>query len=357
MLGGGSRQEAGDESVQLQAGRDLVVGHIPEGAAREIVEATARIALESYQMGESVAAARMQQLEERVIDNLSRGGTLGALADPAVQVTLRKAQISAAATEREADYELLAELLNERIRKSSERPIRAGINRAAEVVGELDVTALRGLTLFYLASTIVPRAADPDAGIRIMSDMIGSLLDDGPLPTGEGWLEHLDILDAVRVSNLGSFKPFNDYWPARTPGYVSIGVEPIPEPPGPVSGEDAHFVALMLSQHCVDHRYKPGFKRLAIPYIGEMERWLASAEPSYRQDMLDVARNKFHVESLDNEACAAYMQEVLADQNLSRLAEWWQSLPYHFTVTVVGKVIANANGRRLDESVPSHSLE
>lgn len=352
MMGTRQGQEGGDDSLQFQAGRDLIIEqNMPEGIARETMEASAQIALASFQRGQEVAYARMGQLEERVIASLSLNGTLGALADPAVQLTLRNAQVAAAATEREADYDLLAELLNARVAKPSDRPARAGINRATEIVGDLDIAALRGLTMAYIALSITPREGDPLAGVNKMGSIIGRMLEEGALPSGMDWLEHLDILDAVRISAGQTFRTFDDYWPSRTPGYVCVGISE--EDLGGTSDPDQLIInAVGGTDLAVDHAYKPGYKRLSVPTLRELESRLDANNASGKDELLRLGREHFKVEEVDVSASTAYMRDVRANDNLRQLEEWWTSLPTAFNVTVVGRVVANANARRLSEHVP-----
>ena len=62
--------------------------------------------------------------------------------DPAFQRLLVKAEQEAAASEREADYDLLTELLVYHVQKGDNRKNRAGVLKATEIVDLIDNTAL-----------------------------------------------------------------------------------------------------------------------------------------------------------------------------------------------------------------------
>ena len=45
------------------------------------------------------------------------------------------------------------------------------------------------------------------------------------LPTKSRWLDHLDILDAVRLSSFGGTKLLEDYWYDQFDGYLKKGIQ------------------------------------------------------------------------------------------------------------------------------------
>lgn len=139
-------QKAGSGSNQVQVAGDLVIVQgVTEERALQIARDAARDIISEYSAeSHQVADERISKFDQAMVRNLSQSDLLGALGDPALQVTLRKAQIGAASTEREADYEILAALIDDRAKRSSDRPVRAGINRAVEVVDQLDDAALGG---------------------------------------------------------------------------------------------------------------------------------------------------------------------------------------------------------------------
>ena len=137
-------------------------------------------------------------------------GALNAFADPSFQLLLTEAHKSAAASNRELDYELLSELLIHRIEKGEKRKVKAGISKAVEIVDEIDDEALNGLTLAYVVQQLSPLSGNIREGLNVLNDLYKTIIVQ-PLPTGMEWMEHLDILDAVRVSSFGSFKKLAEY--------------------------------------------------------------------------------------------------------------------------------------------------
>ncbi len=344
-------QKAGAHSNQYQIAGDLVVVEgVTEDRAFEIAREAAKDVLSGLSLESGpVANDRIDKLDVRVVQKLRDAGLLGALGDPAVQVTLRKAQLGAASSERESDYDLLASLLEDRVKRPGDRPVRAGINRAVEVVDQLDDSALLGLTLMQALVQYKPMAAEADEGIQIMERFLSQLVPDlAALPTGAQWIEHLDVLDAVRVQTVQTFKPFDEFWPAKTPGYVAVGLPTISE-----SIVDAHraLVGLGMSGTTVPHRYKPGFERFPQPYSEALETVLERQgfKGKLVEDAVALARDQFLVDQVDPELTPKYMAEVRQQPVLGGIAEWWSGLAPYFTITTVGRVLARANAQRLDK--------
>ena len=101
------QQKAGDYSNQIMVSGDLNIG-ITEEQARNICRAECAIALQNwaFQAG-AFAEARIQKLEDKVLPKmLSYDNKLSIFGDPGFQILLRRAQIAAASSEREKDYEI-----------------------------------------------------------------------------------------------------------------------------------------------------------------------------------------------------------------------------------------------------------
>ena len=155
---------------------------------------------------------RVQQLEESLFPKLQQiEGALNAFADPSFQILLTSAQRTAAATERENDYDMLSELLVCRITKGQARKNRVGISRAIEIIDKIDDEALCALTVTYVVLRTAPTSASCKEGLKVLADLFEKLIY-MELPSGTAWIEHLDILDAVRINPVGSFKSTVDYY-------------------------------------------------------------------------------------------------------------------------------------------------
>lgn len=105
-------QKAGDGSQQIQAGTVNVYG-ITEARAREIFSEMNAIARQSYtQDAYDLALKRVGMFEELLMQKVEKvNGLLEAFGDPSFQFLLTEAQRRAAASDRDADIEMLTELL------------------------------------------------------------------------------------------------------------------------------------------------------------------------------------------------------------------------------------------------------
>lgn len=346
-------QKAGAHSQQVQISGDLVVMQgITEERAREIARETAEDVLSTYsaESGE-VAMQRVEEFDEAIVNRLRDAGLLGALADPAVQVSFRKAQIGAASTDRQDDYELLAGLIEDRVKRAGDHHVRAGVNRAVEVVDQMDASALTGLTVVQMALQLRPGTDEPDVGLRALERLFNEFLP-GPevLPTGREWIEHLEILDAVRLMDGQNLIPFRDYCAKNLPGYVTAGVPNVGQ--DLVDGSNEFFALLGKLVPTVPHALKPNYQRLPFVDLKELRKRLSDLGYSEEvvESAIEIARTRFRMDDRDEEAVSAYRDRIRDYPMYAAVADWWDQLSPGFNLTVVGRLLARANARRLDNT-------
>nr|WP_162722419.1 LPO_1073/Vpar_1526 family protein [Microbacterium sp. PM5] len=291
--------------------------------------------------------SRIGHLDDRLLPRLADAGELGAFADPAVIRAYRKAQEGAAASERELDYDMLAALIAKRVENPRERPVVAGIDRAIEIMDRVDEKALRGLTATYALTTWTPAAGSIAAGLETLDGIFERVIDGG-LPSGTEWLDHLDILDAVRVgtSGFGGTKTIELYYGERLNGYVAPGVEA----PGPdlVGGA---FPDSPWGSAVVDHELKPGYRRLNTVSKANFDKQQMTRQnrEGFNEEVIRQAASVFGLGQQDNSARAALRTRIAETPHLGPFADWWDSLKdASFQLTSVGRALARANCFRLD---------
>ena len=81
---------------------------------------------------------------------------------------------------------------------------------------------------------------------------------------------------------------------------------------------------------------------LKIPFTLEQKNAVKSVFKLYSNDS-----------KIKQELNNTFIEEWNKHSNLFKLKEWWEKLPYSFSVTSVGKVLAHANAQRCDKSLPS----
>lgn len=335
-------QSGGNNSTQIQALGDVVVG-VDESRAREIAEQAAKSVMTEY-AEESIRLIqdRIAKLDDQVIASLVRKGKLEVFADPGFQRSYTKAQSGAAVSEKESDYQLLAGLLIDRAERGTARNVRAGIERSIEIVDQIDEEALRGLTVLQALGQYAPMSPYLEDGLDLMESLFSDLVD-GPLPEGGEWLDHLDILDAARLTQGVSFKPFREFYPALMPGYLAEGA-PIgsSEPPFVIDGHPLFGPNLL-----VEHELKPGHHRFAASTIETLEYTLP-AMAHIHSELVEQAKKRLGFKSVSPELVDPFLERLRSRPTLAKIEIWWEQIPQFAQVTGVGKVLARSNALRLD---------
>lgn len=359
-------QKAGDNSQQLQANQMIVNIGIDEKRAREIYqEMNLQVRKDYTQEALEIANLRVAEFENKLLPKMEAvDGALEAFADPSFQLLLVEAQKTAASTERAADYDLLSELLIHRFQKGENRITRAGISRAVEIVDKISDEALLGLTVFHSVSHFSPTSGDIHQGLNVLNDLFGKLFYNR-LPTGNEWLDHLDILDAVRINSLGGLKKIQEYYPKILLGYIEIGIEK--------ESENYQKAIELLNTNrlhqntLVEHALNKKFLRLSIANKNQIDSLtkqiqlpmngnLVSVPVQLSDEQKNAIRAVYELykqdESVKQENIKAFMQEWDKRPNLKTLREWWDSIGTSIQLTSVGKVLAHSNAQRCDKNLP-----
>ncbi|MDB5178109.1 MAG: hypothetical protein JWN01_52 [Patescibacteria group bacterium] len=355
---GKSSQKAGNNAQQIQV-ETFVVG-INEKRVREIVDEKLVLALNDFTAeAASIARGRSEKFGSKLIGKMVKESALSAFADPSFQILLVEAQKRAASTEREHDYDLLAELMLHRFKKGAHRSVRAGISRAVEIVDQVSDEALLGLTVLHAVSNFVPITGKIDIGLKTLDGLFGKLLD-GNLPTGAEWLDHLDILDSVRISSLGGTKLLEDYWYEMFDGCVKNGMpkdsEALSEAKKLLKDSKLDQTILIASSASEDYfkldvRDKSAISRLQAmtnPKDGKTShtRPLTNKEMEALTKIYDL----YDGSSIPKEE---FVHKIDEHQNLQQLREWWNLLKdQSIQITSVGRVLASSNAQRLDNTLP-----
>lgn len=369
MAGDKQSQKAGDYSQQFQANTVIVNQGIDEKRAREICEETFKTASRDFTADAyACAEERVKKLENSLLPKIMEiENALNVFSDPSFQFLLKSAQKTAAATEREADYDMLAELLVCRVTKGQSRKNRAGLSRAVEIIDEIDDDALCALTIAYASETFIPVCGYVNDGLQLLDNLFKKLfyLD---LPTGSDWIEHLDILDAVRINSINSFKKLNDLYCERLKGYAVAGIK--------IESEDYNNALKILSDANLDSSLLkqninyPDYALLPIinqNYIKDLTlvndvnsngtpplfRSINANEQAALKSVWDLYTSDPEVNRISKEAFIANLDSYPA---LKKLRSWWDSIPVAFDITRVGAVLAHTNAKRCDNTLPELPL-
>lgn len=348
MTATGQTQKGGQGSEQVQIAGDYIVNvGITEERAQEISLATARRVVEEFAVeSHQILQARVEELDQRVIKNLSGADALDSFADPAFIRSYKKAQEGAASSERSADYDMLAALLTDRAKNPRERPRIVGIDGAIDIVDRVDSEALRALTVSNAVAQWKPSSPFVGPGIQLLEAIFESLID-GPLPEGSDWVDHLDALNAVRRNSLGGMKTMEQFYGELLVGYIAPGVvaDALPEFVGADLAEERWPAPIF------PHELKEGFFRIAVTDNDQLEKSLRTAgkPEDYVQTVMSQAASQFGLGQQDDAARSELMTRIRALTNLGVVADWWDrhAQPGYY-ITPIGRALARANAFRLD---------
>ena len=345
-------QRAGNDATQVQVMQNELTPEqlaVVLNLAREVATDQARHAAAEYSLrAQADAQDRIDKLNDRVLSILASERRLGSFQDPGFQWLLRKAQIGAATTDRDADHDLLATLLSERARTgAADRLARAALERAVEIVDKSDDQAVAALTAFSLLDHARPVHASILVGMRQFDRYVSLALPAGP-PTSDGWVEHLFLLDAITINYVKHYKKWADFFPqTHLTGYLSSGV-----PAG--SEEEAAVVARLLAEAptlqfpVLDHELKPGFRRVGATSANALLGSLPAGTSPAQSELVQWAAERMHLSEVDSSLLLPLVNAWDSYPHNRALREWWDSLPQEApTPTQVGRIIGRANLRRL----------
>jgi hypothetical protein len=359
-------QNGGDRSQQIHAENLVMNLGIDEKRAREVFhEMNLQLRKEYTQEALMVADARLSAFENSLMPKMEKvEGALEAFTDPSFQLLLVEAQKIAAATERPVDYDLLSELLVHRFKKGSNRIARAGIGFAIDMVDKVSDDALLGLTVAHAVQSFYPVTGDINKGLDVLNDLFGKIIY-GRLPSADEWLDHLDVLNAVRLISFGSLNKIEIYFPKMLSGYVDVGIDK--------NSENFINAIKILDENdlpralLVDHDLDDGYVRLPIPSSREINSivLMKSVAQNGSVHSIPVKLSVKQVEALNSiyslysqdgnlkkKNIDSFMIEWNKHKNLKKLREWWDNIPTSFAITSAGKVLAHSNAQRCDNSLP-----
>ena len=369
MMGTKQVQEAGDNSQQIQAHSVTIYQGIDEKRAREISQETAIQVMRDKLSEEArqIASERVLAMESCLLGRMSKiSSALEAFADPSFLFLLADAQRTAAASDRPSDYELLTELLVHRFQKGGHRETKAGINRAVKIVDEISDEALLGLTIIYLVQSCVSIIEGSiEKGLSLLNDLFGALLY-GDLPDDDSWIEHLDILGAVRITHFGRLHEIEEFYQYHLYGYTDVGIR--------IDSEEYREAlnlmrenSLPISGLLVVHELNEGYVRLNMMHKdfinipsrgvdinveGTSATTVSPLTDAQRGALLSIYDLYEKNDEQHQNNIMRFMEKWNSFPNLSLLRQWWNNIRVGFSITAVGKVLAHANSVRYNLGIP-----
>jgi hypothetical protein len=347
-------QEAGDNAQQYAAGGKMVVNQygITEQRAREIFDDKVRdLVIDLFSAeAQEVASGRIQKFDRRLAEELSRAGSLRAIADPSFQVLLRKTQMYAASTEGDEEHEILTRLLVERS-LAREKPVHMVVHRAVEVIDQIDQDTLSGITNLWFMG-IRYTSADPVRGFVSLNTLAAKFQIDG-LPESRSWFERADLLSCIRLGppGMGAIKSWEDIMTEALPGYFSRNIT---EDEYPEVVRDLQEINLDAPDLIESNKMRSGTYRILASSLEHFSRTSKELNPGIPPEQIDgvaeylVGRGFFTPDGDRIDEILQYIEGHLPSLHAYR--SWWNSLVRGANVelTPVGVAVAFSNAKRFD---------
>lgn len=361
-------QKAGDGSQQVQAGTVIINNGITEERCRAIYSELSEKALaDQTAEGTAIAEQRIQKLEEKLLPRIqSLENDFSSFSDPSFQILIKKAQITAGCSDRELDYGLLTELIAHRINNKGNIKKKASIEKAVEIIDKIDNDALCGLTLFHAMNRFSPVSGIIDDGLRVIDDLY-SKCQYMDLPTGQDWLDNLEILGAIRINQISSFNKFEDCLANSWDGYACIGIakdspdytdccaklKSVQISEGILIKNtllEGYVRLPVLSRTAIDklaYTVPMTIHNLSIPIPLKIE--LSPEQKEVLYQIYDKYSNDAH---LLEQAKKRFKDILISHKHINTACQWWGQIKTSFNVTSIGSAIAQANAKRIDNNLP-----
>ena len=361
------KQVSGKDSTQIQARTIIIHNGTTDDHVRQIIREETKEMTVYKPEATSLASERTIKFAEALIQIVQKmDGAFGAFSDPAFRLLLRNATEKAAATEREEDYDLLSQLLICHIQKGNERKNRAGIHRAIQIVDEIDNDALCALTIIHTVMSLRPTSGNCCEGLKTLDDIFSKLLY-MELPSDTQWLDHLDILGAIRIHSFGKLLPLSEIYSDDLDGYVCVGIKkdsPQFEKARTILSSNEIFEKIL-----VENEFLEGYVRLDLSQkrnIDKMKIFTPQANDnsvsvsSITNEMKDALYQVFDLYSNDPSLMIQvkhnFMRILDKYEHISKIKQWWDNIPLSIDITAVGRVLAHINAKRCDSNIPDLEL-
>ena len=217
----------------------------------------------------------------------------------------------------------------------------------------------------HAVSNFIPNSGDIHQGLTVLNELFGKLFY-RELPNGDGWIDHLDILAAVRLRSFGTLKKAQQYYSEILSGYIDVGIAK--------QSEDHEKAVGILKINklpetiLIDHALNGDFLRLPINnrnYIINIvllqhriihDGISSSTEVKLSEEQIKALNSIYDLYSRDGTLrqrnVTLFMEEWDRRNNLKLLRNWWDNISSSFTITSVGKVLAHSNAQRCDRNLP-----
>lgn len=233
---------------------------------------------------------------------------------------------------------------------------RSILHHAAEIVHEIDKSALFSLTIFYMLS-LRPTALNSLDGLMRLSQIMEKLSEEN-LPENPLWLEHLDLLKAVRILPWQRPCKLSQYYPSCVPGYTSVGIK---------VGSPQHEQAKKILQDVqlpdtllLMNEFLTDYVRLPIADFSLLNQYEYNGTPltEKHQQAFQTIIGLYDTDPGQQKTVNEHFMTAFdLFPALKKIHIWCDSIPYSFNITSVGLLLVNLNARRFEPTIPAYLEE
>lgn len=265
-----------------------------------------------------------------------------AFRDPKFQFLLRDAQMTAAKTDRVEDLNLLSELLCCHITKGDDRKIDAGIHHAIKIVDEIDNDALCALTVVCAFQYYRPVSDTISDGLKIFDNLFKNLIY-MKLPEGESWMDHLDMLGALRLSSLNKVESKKYFCQSFN---VCVGIKK--------DSDELERAYAILDEnniprsYLIDNECMDGYLVFKGSLVNDVDKYLKDKNNVKEMILNLYCKDK----NLLNKSKDKFMELWDTYPNLKQVRLWWDQIHNAYSISYMGRVLAQTNAKRIDPNLP-----
>ena len=273
------KQIGGDSSLQVQSdtfnqqinNNYYVSNGVTEAQVIKIFKEQAKIIIQEYGIiAEEKANERINKFEDITLEKIHNlEVSLDAFKKPELRVFVSECYKSAVQTDLDSDYDVLSELLLERIKNDGNRVVYSSLKYAIQVIPDLDSSALLSLTAYYCAYNLMAEAIRPLEVIRTLDELYKNILYD-KLPEKSNWIEQLEILRCIKTQQFYMPLSYIDYFKKTYSAFFEIGIK---------ENSDNYFKAVqILSENQIPsdifnpHEFNPGYYKLNIARESDIDK-------------------------------------------------------------------------------------
>ena len=358
-----SKQKAGSGSTQVTANNIIINKGLSENEVRDIIRSEAnRILAEANESARQVANARMDTFSSVLVERLMRSSCLDAFRDPAMFFLLKKVQEVAICTDDKTDYDILSELIVYRAEHPNDKDTAAAIKKAISEMDNISEDALNAITIAFSIISFTPISGIIEDGLNAIDTLFAKMLNKITLPNNTDWVDNLEIAGAVRINQIGHLKTYEEIVQANFSGYFVLGLKK--------DSEDFEKAKDFLTKSSipigilVDNPLHDDYVRIAIPSLdklddyglinpgtGQLNKFTTKQKESLKKVINLYAKSGEDYEKMKNN----FNSLLISHKNIIAIKEWWDEISkskISFSITSVGRVLANTNARRIDPNLP-----